>query len=156
MLNSKAEFNRCYIPRLQLEEQDVEQLEREEEEELEEIGKNLDENLEEWEQDKAVIRKNQRKAIGRSLGRSTKSIATKQKKEQGAKTSKRRKFELVVEGWGQQAEISSLNKLREPPTTTSPPIPNIPATNTPLPCPVLLPSRSPDKSQIPRSLLSNL
>ena len=47
---------------------------------------------------------------------------TKHKKEQGAKTSKRRKYELVEEGWGQRAEVKSLNKLKEPPTTPSSPL----------------------------------
>ena len=74
----------------------------------------MDGNLEEWEQNKAVIRENQRKEIGKSLGRSTKTKATKQRKEQGAKTSKRRKFELVKEGWGQywdqQIALLSLNQ----------------------------------------------
>ena len=52
ILNSKAEFNRCYIPRLQLGELDVEQLEHEEKEELQSISRELDENLEDWEQKK--------------------------------------------------------------------------------------------------------
>ena len=99
ILNSKAEFNRCLIPRLQLEEQNVEQLEREEKRELEEINRNLDENLVDWEQDKAEVRERQKRELGRSLGRSTKSKPTKQKKEQGAgATNKRRKYELVKEG----------------------------------------------------------
>ena len=60
------------IPRLQLEEQNVEQLEREEKRELEEINRNLDENLVDWEQDKAEVRERQKRELGRSLGRSTK------------------------------------------------------------------------------------
>ena len=90
----------------------MEQLEREEQKELEEINRNLDENLVDWEQDKAEVRERQKRELGRSLGRSTKSKATKQKKEQGAgATNKRRKYELVKEGWGHKEEISSLNKL---------------------------------------------
>ena len=124
ILNSKAEFNRCYIPRLQLGELDVEQLEREEKEELQSISRELDENLEDWDQRKAEVREHQRKSIGRSLGRSQKSIPTKQKKEQGAeKTSnKRRKYELVKEGWGHQAEVKSLNQRREQPKASPPSI----------------------------------
>ena len=37
ILNSKEEFNRYYIPRLKLEEQDVEQLEKEEQLELDKV-----------------------------------------------------------------------------------------------------------------------
>ena len=156
ILNSKAEFNRCYIPRLQLGELDVEQLEREEKEELQSISRELDENLEDWEQRKAEVREHQRKSIGRSLGRSQKSIPTKQKKEQGAeKTSnKTRKYELVKEGWGHQAEVKSLNQRREQPKAP-PPTPNNPASSTPLPLPELqslLSYCSPDssKSKVPR------
>ena len=137
ILNSKAEFNRCYISRLQLGELDVEQLEREEKEELQSISRELDENLEDWEQRKAEVREHQRKSIGKSLGRSQRSIPTKQKKEQGAeKTSnKRRKYELVKEGWGHQAEVKSLNQRREQPTApplpiTQPPVPSSPSQNS--------------------------
>ena len=48
ILNSKAEFNRCCISRLQVEEQDIGSIEKEEQQEIAELGATLDMNVEEW------------------------------------------------------------------------------------------------------------
>ena len=51
ILNSKAEFNRCYIPRLKLEEQDIDKMEQQEQSELNNINERLKGDAAEWEQD---------------------------------------------------------------------------------------------------------
>ena len=48
----------------------------------------------------------------------------KQKKEQGAIVSKRRKYELVGKEWGKQDTRELLNKEREPEPVTEPPEPS--------------------------------
>ena len=65
---------------------------------MKKVNRNLDENLEDWEQDKAEVRENRKREPGRGLGRSTRAKPIKQKKEQRARTTKRRKYELVKEG----------------------------------------------------------
>ena len=55
MLNSKSEYNRCYIPRLKLvEEEEVEEIERAEEQDLEEILEQLGVLENEWERNKRL------------------------------------------------------------------------------------------------------
>ena len=120
ILNSKAEFNRCYIPRLKLEEQDIEKMEQQEQSELNSINERLRGDAEEWEQAKNKTRELNNRAYAKKLGRSKKSLQTKnpleeQSKEQ--KGNKRRKYELVVPGWGASTEIV-LNKKKEDETAT--------------------------------------
>ena len=68
ILNSKAEFNRCFIPRLQLQEQKtVEELEEEERSQEEETERELKKNQEQWEQGKVRDRREQRRNIVKEL-----------------------------------------------------------------------------------------
>ena len=66
ILNSKAEFNRCCISRLQVEEQDIGSIEKEEQQEIAELGATLDMNVEEWIQDKQDAREQQRRKFSKS------------------------------------------------------------------------------------------
>ena len=142
ILNSKAEFNRCYIPRLQLEEKDIEQIEKEELQEIEDIGAVLEETTKEWEQAKNDSREQQNKKFSKSLGRSKKSKQIKHPgEEQKEPKLKRRKYELVEPGWGKNQDII-LNKKME--QTAAPHPPSSPLNS---PAPVEIPS-SPDTPQI--------
>ena len=96
ILNSKAEFNRCYIPRLRLEEEQIiEEMEQKEKEHDEMITRELDNNLKQWEQEKREEKGAERRRIAKEQGGAQIRERGKQKKEQGARISKRRKFELV-------------------------------------------------------------
>ena len=121
ILNSKAEFNRCYIPRLQLEEQDIASIEKEEQQEIAELGAKLDMNVEEWIQDKQDAREQQRRKFSKSLGRSKMSSQSKHPREETSENkesnNKRRKYELVEPGWGAKLDVT-LNKKREPKSTS--------------------------------------
>ena len=142
ILNSKAEFNRCYIPRLQLEEKDIEQIEKEELQEIEDIGAVLEETTKEWEQAKNDSREQQNKKFSKSLGRSKKSKQIKHPgEEQKEPKLKRRKYELVEPGWGKNQDII-LNKKME--QTAAPHPPSSPPIS---PAPIEIPS-SPDTPQI--------
>ena len=121
ILNSKAEFTRCYIPRLQLEEQDkLEQMEREEKEQEENTARELDEIQIQWEKKKNESKGAERKRIAKEQGKIQRSSQNKKKKEQGEeeqekkRSSKRRKYELVGAKWGEQMNNLLLNRSREP------------------------------------------
>ena len=114
ILNSKAEFNRCYIPRLRLEEQDIEKLEREEQLEITNVNEQLDGDVQEWEQGKNRERELNNRKYSKNLGRSSKSVQEKHQREEQSKEQrrKRRKYELVEPGWGENGGVT-LNKKME-------------------------------------------
>ena len=90
ILNSKAEFNHCYIPRLQLEVQDVAKMEKEEKQDLDKVGDLLEKELENWEQ-QTKFREQKDRKYNKSLGRSMMSKQTKHQLEENKKEPKRRK-----------------------------------------------------------------
>ena len=108
VLNSKAEYNRCYVPRLRLvEEQEAIEVEQAEAEELQIVGEELDREDQSWERRKYMDRRSKNEAVGSN------KPAEKHRREQGgeARPSKRRKYALIGEGWG--AKTTSLN-IRNP------------------------------------------
>ena len=116
MLNSKAEFNRCYIPRLQLVEEDViKEMEQAEEEEIREASRELltQDNI--WEQQKRKERSNKtRDGAGLYTGEPVKRGAGSRK--QGGRPSKTKKLELIGENWGLETTPS---QSRAPPPVSS-------------------------------------
>ena len=69
ILNSKAEFSRCYIPRLQLEEQDkIKEMEQEEKKQDDELARELEAQQKQWETEKTRGRGTEQKKISRELG----------------------------------------------------------------------------------------
>ena len=99
MLNSKAEINRCYLPRLRLaDEKEVVEMEQAEEQENNEVLEELQEKDNNW-----INKKTQSRSKG-SRSEISRSKATKKPREQagGARPSKRRKFELIGGGWGEK------------------------------------------------------
>ena len=122
ILNSKAEFNRCYIPRLKLEEQDIDKMEQQEQSELNNIDERLKGDAAEWEQDKNNTRELDNRAYAKKLGRSKKSLQVKNRLEEQSKeqkVNKTRKYEQVAPGWGVSTEIV-LNKIKEDETAPLP------------------------------------
>ena len=68
ILNSKAEFSRCYIPRLQLEEQDkLKEMEQAEKEQEELVTRELDENQTQWEKEKCRMKGAERRRIAKEV-----------------------------------------------------------------------------------------
>ena len=123
ILNSKGEFNRSYILRLQLEEQTiVEQLEKEEEEKQEEVARELDAHLSNWQREKTIVRREQQVNILREQRGKMRSLHGK--RDKGASEmdngkgsrSKKRRFALVKPGWGEQEDNLLLNTKEEQPT----------------------------------------
>ena len=116
VLNSKSEFNRCYIPRLQLVEEDViKEMEQAEEEEIPEASRELltQDNI--WEQQKRKERSNKtRDGAGLYTGEPVKRGAGSRK--QGGRPSKTRKLELIGENWGLETTPS---QSRAPPPVSS-------------------------------------
>ena len=117
ILNSKAEYNRSYIPRLQLEEQScIRERELEEKRMEDEMIRELDLTQAEWEQKKARERGADTRRVAREQGKAKKSKPGKRKEEEAPMTkesrSKRRKYELVSSKWGEQEENLLLNKRK--------------------------------------------
>ena len=80
ILNSKAEFSRCHIPRLQVEpDLEKEQREKREQEAWEQLEKETEEDLNEWEANKVRSRKEQ---ILASLGTKRKGDIKRDREEQ--------------------------------------------------------------------------
>ena len=108
VLNSRGEFNRSFIPRLQLvEEQVIKELETAEEEEQEETRRQLVGSDGDWEQRKA------RDRAAPKLDGSRSSRSKRSKGSHGARPLKRFKFDIIPEGWG------SLTINKEEAKTTS-------------------------------------
>ena len=111
ILNSKSEYNRCHIPRLQLEEQEQEEeLKRREQEEKEEQEQAVEEQILEWEQIRTIdISREQRKKGAKLTEKSHK------RREQGVEGEKerkvkRRKFKLLAENWGDEEKPTELEE----------------------------------------------
>ena len=119
MLNSKSEFYRCYIPRLQLVEEDtITRMEQEEEEMMRETMEELQGLDNEWEQRK---RNERRDNVIRGAGGGGSKEATKRgagSRKQGGRPSKTRKYDLIDEDWGVKTTGGMKNDLRNQKKTT--------------------------------------
>ena len=102
ILNSRAEFNRCHVPRLRVEKKEEwEERLRETRQWEESNNLKLDEKQKEWEQRKARMRKQERIELGREPAIQRKRAPSSIDGRRG----KRRKFTLV-ENWGNTPPIS--------------------------------------------------
>ena len=112
VLNSKSEFNRCYIPRLRVVEDDeASDMEKSENMQAKEIEEEIRINLEAWEEGKRNIRKS--KTI-------RKSVSVKNPGQDGpdmeGRAPKRMRFPLI-KGWGEERQKStSMNAVGVPGT----------------------------------------
>ena len=104
ILNSKAEFNRCKIPRLVVELVDEEQIQRENEGEDQRIKDALANQQQAWEDDKTTLRMKEFKTV----------LRTKERKKAAKverKPAKRRTYSLVGENWGVGEDLDwNINK----------------------------------------------
>ena len=101
ILNSKAEFNRCYIPRLVMEEEGEEARmakEKREEEEIKELQMFLDEEDVTWE-----VRKQKERELGKKKRR-RQSETEEEPGQSGRRAAKKLKFTLLKEDWGTRVE----------------------------------------------------
>ena len=119
ILNSKAEYDRCYIPRLVVEERNDKEAEQEEQQDQEQLQKILEEEYEEWSKDKINQRVRRDLEETRSIGMiGSRSKGEKRELEKGDKKSRRSKklkHQIIGEEWGRELPINN----REPsmPTT---------------------------------------
>ena len=106
ILNSRSEYNRCYVPRLRLEKKEEwEERARELERMDESKSRALDGEEEVW--SKAKVRK-------KTLGELHSKQSKRAPEEEGPrKTGKRRKYELLGEDWGENREGASATGGRE-------------------------------------------
>ena len=95
VLNSRSEYNRSYIPRLRLEEEDIaKELEKEEEDSIREASEEIDTITKEWERKHVESRSSR-------IGRPGLIVAEKRvHPKDHVSSSKRRKYDLLV-GWGE-------------------------------------------------------
>ena len=119
ILNSKAEFDRCKIPRLIVEEQDLDKIREEEEQEIARNSEALEEQELAWGSQKLREReqvdRESRKDVPKITGvtRNTKREHYEDR-EQGTKRSKKAKYMREPENWGEQQNMVIENHLPAP------------------------------------------
>ena len=95
LLNSKSEFNRCYIPRLTVVQEDIAlEMEKEEEQTAAKVGEELRSRDNVWERRKIAARPSQRVERGSTKRHHTRIVTREQR------PSKRRKYALLT-NWGE-------------------------------------------------------
>ena len=108
ILNSKAEYSRCRIPRLVMEQQDDEEIDKLEEEELNRRKEQLEEELQAWSNIKYYAREQQMRETKNKIRRIEKRILSKKREQadagEGKAPKRRRKLEhpIMGEDWGKQ------------------------------------------------------
>ena len=110
ILNSKAEYSRCRIPRLVVELVDEEQIQRENEGEDQRIKDALANQQQALEDDKTTLRMKEFKTVLRmkERGRTAKELPKKE-----SKPTKRRVYSLVDDNWGEDVNSDwNINKKR--------------------------------------------
>ena len=106
VLNSRSEFNRCFIPRLRLiEEEELEEREQMEKMEEEEIREELQNREEQWAKSKNTMRSRENRSKAKMGSKSHKRAGKggEQGAENGLRPTKKKRyeFEIVEEGWGE-------------------------------------------------------
>ena len=143
-MNSKSEFDRCKIPRLQLEQIDEEELRSMGEQELMEDLNTLEEHSRKWSSRKYEERK--KKDNARVWSRETRSNVREQEDDDGQerkRAKKKRKFVLMEENWGEtRGEEQKLEEVEEQPKDNGEPIP--PSNSLPIPTPPPTPLPPPE------------
>ena len=107
VLNSRSEFNRCFIPRLRLvEEEEIKEREQMEIEEEEEVHGELLDREEQWARTKNIKRSKEQTHKWKPGSKGGKRPAKLSKvvepgAEDGGRPSKKKRFEILEEGWGE-------------------------------------------------------
>ena len=121
ILNSKTEYSRCHIPRLQVEkEEETQKREQEIIREEERRNKDREEEQLQWEQKKAGERRTERRELFQrdkpTISGSNKRLEEDQNSMKGARR-KRRKFQLLEEEWGEKMVPTNREPPSSPPNT---------------------------------------
>ena len=112
ILNSKAEFDRCRIPRLVIEELDEQEIDRMEEQQLKNLREELEKEMEIWTEKRSIRRDKELKRIRKKLTRIDKRVEACKRGQtsfgEGAAPKRRRKLKEPVmdERWGEQTGSS--------------------------------------------------
>ena len=111
ILNSRAEFNRCRIPRLTIEEVDEEQLEEQENKELKIAMEQLEKLEKEWGEERTREREKELRKARSRLAKIEKTVGSRNRKREqdnhkGA-AKKRLKYDVEEETWGEEKFKSS-------------------------------------------------
>ena len=122
ILNSKSEYDRCKIPRLVLEEEDEVEQKRQGERELQEDLDSIEEHAEAWGRIKFSEKQkedkqrwsDQEKTTGTGKRRKNPDVPEIQQKR-----SKRLKYDLLGESWGEEEQITSLEENKGDPYPSS-------------------------------------
>ena len=104
ILNSKAEYSRCRIPRLVLEEVDVEEEEREEQKYREEYKKSVEEHAECWGAKAWQIRKEDVRKLWEEERKTTGSQKRAVKPPEEQRKTKKRIFLPAEDRWGEKKQ----------------------------------------------------
>ena len=102
ILNSKSEYNRCHIPRLQVEDrEEEEQREKGIQKDMERIEEELNKEQRVWEEDRTQEKDRERRQTAKKmLPGGAKGNKKRKEKDKGAPRSKRRRYDLLVGEWG--------------------------------------------------------
>ena len=105
-MNSRAEFNRCRIPRLTIEEVDEEQLEEQENKELKIAMEQLEKLEKEWGEERTREREKELRKARSRLAKIEKTVGSRNRKREqdnhkGA-AKKRLKYDVEEETWGEE------------------------------------------------------
>ena len=148
VLNSKSEYNRCYIPRLRMVEEDVaKELELAEEEELSQISEELNRIEDEWSRSKNKARSKQ--SLGRKIGSTGgKRQGAINDNKQGGRRPKKMKYGLLDRDWGTKTTGEPSYKEQEEHNILGESTPMEQA-HIPPPRDTQLPNTLPPKSQAP-------
>ena len=106
VLNSKSEYNRCYIPRLRVvEEDETTEMEKQEAEQAKEMEEGLRRELVAWEAGKRNIRKS-------SIIQKSVSVKNRRQEypDKEGRAPKRRKFPLI-KNWGEEEQACRRKEL---------------------------------------------
>ena len=121
ILNSKAEYSRCVIPRLTLERIDEEELDKLERDELEAKKEQMEAELSEWESIRYYARESKLKEMKKKIKLIDKKIEARKreepgfvKKEDGRKRRRKLQHPVELERWGEEASSHNLDE-RGPP-----------------------------------------
>ena len=99
VLNSRAEFNRCFIPRLTIiEDEVVEKMEEEEDRINMEIKEDIEKDLDTWEKERIRIRKEDMKD---DLLKSRKQEKRPKEESGPRRKSKKLRYEKMEDDWGE-------------------------------------------------------
>ena len=102
ILNSKSEYNRCHIPRLQVEDrEEEEQREKGLQKDMERVEEELNREQQVWEDDRTSEKDRERRQTAKMLlPEGAKGKMKRKEKDKGAPRPKRRKYELLGDNWG--------------------------------------------------------